>query len=479
MRTAASPGGFDAAGLAPRWAPDDQFAVLPAALVWLLVGLMTVPEGFDYSQLANPGTPASGSTASRLLWSGLLLGALTLLGQRARLTGLLLRCLNPWLIAFLVLGLASLAWSIDAGLTGRRLVRVATVLAVSLAFVSRGWHERRLQQVLRPLLTLLMAGSLLFGLGWPELAIHQELSPELAGAWRGLNNHKNGLGALACISLLLWWHAGLSGQAGRLRAAAGGALALSCLLLSRSSTAQATSVFVMCFVLLALKAPVGLRRRVPALVAGLLLLIAVYALAMLDIVPGLHTLTAPITALSSKNSTLTGRTEIWAVLTDHILRRPWLGTGYGAFWTASALPGSEAWEVASRLNGFYPGSAHNGYLEITNDLGLAGLACLLGYIGGLRRQMLELWRSGAVQAALYLGLLFQQAISNLSESHWLSVLSLDFLLMTLVTAGLARALLERRLLVAYGQPDTGEPELAADPAGPRRSWRQLPRGVGA
>jgi fucose 4-O-acetylase-like acetyltransferase len=68
------------------------------------------------------------------------------------------------------------------------------------------------------------------------------------------------------------------------------------------------------------------------------------------------------------------------------------------------------------------------------------------------RQCLALLRSDAGQATLYLALLFQQVITNLSETHWFSVLSLDFLLTTLTTTALARALLERRLLHAYGTP---------------------------
>jgi O-antigen ligase len=428
---------------------DDRYSLLPAILVWVLVVLMIVPEGFDYQHLTDAGAPAAGSLGSRLLWSGLLFAGAALVVQRARLAWVVLGQINPWLSAFFVLALASVAWSIDPGLSARRLVRVATILLVSLAFVLRGWHEQRLQNVLRPLLTCVMAGSLIFGLAWPELAIHQELSAELAGAWRGLTNHKNGLGALACISLLLWWHAGLTRQVSVLGALTGGLIAAACLVLSRSSTALATSLFVMLFVLIAVHGPLVLRRQTSVLAVGLLLLIGLYALAILDIVPGMATLIAPITALSSKDATLSGRTEIWAVLTDHIQHHPWLGTGYGAYWTAGPVLGTDAWDMVKRLNGFFPGSAHNGYLEVANDLGLVGLVMLLAYIAVQARQMSTLRRTEPEQAALYFALLLQQAITNLSETHWLSVLSLDFLLMTLVTTGLARGLLEVRMRATY------------------------------
>jgi hypothetical protein len=44
-----------------------------------------------------------------------------------------------------------------------------------------------------------------------------------------------------------------------------------------------------------------------------------------------------------------------------------------------------------------------------------------------------------------LTLFMQQTIANLSESHWFSVLSVQFVLMTLATTALARLLLEQQI----------------------------------
>jgi len=104
------------------------------------------------------------------------------------------------------------------------------------------------------------------------------------------------------------------------------------------------------------------------------------------------------------------------------------------------------------MGSFYPGSAHNGYLEVVNDLGWVGLTCLVAYIVTYVRQSLRLLEIDRHQGALYLALFFQQAITNLSETHWFSVLSVDFVLMTLATTALARALLEHRLRLAFGNP---------------------------
>lgn len=433
------------------WHRDSRFGWLAAGLMSVLLVLMTVPEGFDYTTLTE-GAPSAGSPVSRVLWLGLLCLATAVVLNRVALAWLLARALNPWLLVFGALAVASLVWSIDASLTFRRLLRLATIVAICVAFVLISWHARRFQNVVRPLLSMIMLGSLIFGLTAPELAVHQELSSELEGAWRGLTNHKNSLGALACITFILWFHAGLTREVGLARAIAGGSLALACLVLSRSSTSMATAVFAAVFLLLALRSPQGLRRWLPHLVLMLVAILGLYALAILDVVPGMHRLISPITALASKDASLTGRTEIWVILFDHIRLRPLLGSGYGAYWTAGPVPGTDAYQFVATMRGFFPGSAHNGYLEVVNDLGWLGLACLLGYLATQVRQCLIFLRIETDQAVLYLALFFQQAITNCSESHWFSVLSVDFVLMTLTTTALARGLLEHRLRRVYGDP---------------------------
>lgn len=446
-------------GRASRWRADGRFALLAGAAVWLLVILMIVPEDFNYQGLAKVAAPAAGAPTSRLLWLLLLSTGLWVLWWRAALASLLIRQLNVFLPAFCLLAVLSLGWSIDPGLTARRLFRMGTMLAVCLAFALVAWHPRRLQSVLRPLLTLLLAASLAFGLAFPALAIHQQSASELAGAWRGLASHKNGFGDLACIGLVLWLHAWLSGAAPRGQALAGCALAVSCLLLSRSSTALAAALFSAVFLLLAMHRSTALRRRLPAMVSAMVAVLLVFVLAVLDLLPGSQWLITPFTMLAGKDATFTGRTAIWAILGEHIDRHPWLGTGYGAYWTPAPVPGTDAYAFVTRMGSFYPGSAHNGYLDVLNDLGWIGLLCLLAYLLIQVRQSLQLLSVDWNQATLYLALLFQQVLANLSETHWFSALSVDFVLMTLVSVALARGLLEVRLLALFGVPAEAAPLL--------------------
>jgi hypothetical protein len=69
---------------------------------------------------------------------------------------------------------------------------------------------------------------------------------------------------------------------------------------------------------------------------------------------------------------------------------------------------------------------------------------------------LELLHQNRNQAALYLALLFQQLLGNLSETHWFTPKNVDFVIMTLATASLARNLLEIRLRHYYGWPGANQ-----------------------
>src|SRR5262249_39412434 len=119
---------------------------------------------------------------------------------------------------------------------------------------------------------------------------------------------------------------------------------------------------------------------------GLILLI-VYALAMLHLIPGGRVLFVPLTSLTG-DATFTGRSNIWTIVPDHMQTSPLFGTGYGAYW-AGPDPRSPSYAFITKMNGFYPGSSHNGYLEVANDLGWIGLICLLGYMVVYIRQSLK------------------------------------------------------------------------------------------
>jgi len=228
----------------------------------------------------------------------------------------------------------------------------------------------------------------------------------------------------------------------------GGSLCGACLLLSRSSTSLMATTFALLFMLLLLRSSAGLRRFMPLLVTTFATVILLYSLAVLRLVPGLDFVLTPVAALSGKDLTFSGRTAIWDIINERIAQHPLLGGGYGAYWT-DTTPASQSYEFITRLN-FYPSQTHNGYLDVINDLGVPGAICLVAFLVAYVRQGLSLVQTNPAAAALYLGLLFQQLVANLSEARWFNSLSVDFAIMTLASVAMARLLLDQRLLSFAG-----------------------------
>jgi O-antigen ligase len=441
------------------WQRDKAGTVFAAVLLWICIIIMVVPQGLDYNGIN--GMPTSSDALGRFTWL-FLLGASTLaLAVHLKRTLILARWLNTFFMGFLALAVLSIVWSIDPGLTTRRALRALTIVMICLGFTLVGWHPKRFQNTVRPIMTTVLLSSVVFVLLDPDDAIHHRAQAELLGAWHGITMGKNVLGSFASVNVVLWLHAWLSKEAKVVPAFAGIALGVFILVMTRSATSVMSTVFAVIFMLIVLRSPGSLKRYMPYLVGLFATLTLVYALAVLRLVPGLELLLDPIVALTGKDMTFTGRTAIWEILNQHIRLRPLLGSGYGAYW-AGPTPTSPSFEMLTRLY-FYPTEGHNGYLDVINDLGWAGGLCLLGYFINYIRQSLTMMRFDRYQGGLYLTLLFRGFMADMSESHWFLSLSVDFIIMTLATTALARGLLQNQLDRIAGRIATAP---AAPPAAP-------------
>jgi exopolysaccharide production protein ExoQ len=318
---------------------------------------------------------------------------------------------------------------------------VVTMVLVAISFALMTWRPTRFQSVVRPILTLLLVGSIIFVIAAPQLAIDQSDAAALVGAWHGLFTQKNGLGSLAAIALILWLHAWLSKERPWWMASFGFAVSAICLIYSRSSTSIMNAAFACALMLMLMRPPASLRRYLKYLIVLFVVALLVYSLAVLNLIPGSSALLSPITMITGKDQTFSGRTAIWAIVNEHIAQRPLLGSGYGAYWVL--LPGSPSMEMKRRLY-FYPTEGHNGYLDIINDLGIVGALCLLGYLIVYLRQGLRLLATLRPQGVLYLALMFDQLIANLTESRWLNSLTCEFAIMTIATVAMGRTLWDQQ-----------------------------------
>jgi exopolysaccharide production protein ExoQ len=368
----------------------------------------------------------------------ILIGALVIFAH-VKETRALMKRVNVFFLGFLLLALFSVAWSFDQSATLNRYVSNMATVLVSCAFCLAGWHRQRFQNVVSPILTLVMAGSVIYIGMAPEDALDFD-----GAGFHGLSSQKNPFGELCALGTLFWMHGWISGEVKSWKGLLGAALGWTCLWLSKSSTSLLATGFASWLMFMILRTSPALRRYTPYLVGSFACLVILYALAVLQLVPGLATiLLGPITAITGKDMTFTNRAMIWDIIKEHAQLHPLLGTGYGAYWTG-AVPTSPSYVFLSRMY-FWPSEAHNGYLDVVNDLGFVGLICLLGYLTVYVRQSLQLFKVDRPQGALYLALFFQQAMTNLSESCWFSPMGiLPVTIMTLSTFTLARSLLEQQ-----------------------------------
>jgi O-antigen ligase len=253
----------------------------------------------------------------------------------------------------------------------------------------------------------------------------------------------------ASVGIILCFHHWLSGGRRTYWAIAGIAAGFACLYFSRSNTSQLATFICVIFMVLVMRVPVVRYRYTTHLVVGLGVILLLYELVIQDVIPGVHFLLSPIASLTGKDTTCSSRTEIWQLMKDHIHLAPILGTGYAAYWVGPYATSPSY--IFTYLMLFYPSEAHNGYLDVVNDLGLVGLACLLAFIYWYLRQGLQLMRIDRGQAALYLALLFQQMVMNLSESEWFSRSSTSLVVIFAATC-LARDLIEHRRQVPTKRP---------------------------
>src|SRR5580692_8191075 len=101
----------------PGWVRDDRWSWFTAAMVWLLIVYLVIPNTYltgDVFNVASTATTmAQGNVVARAIKIGLIALSSLVLLWRSSLAILLLRTLNPFFLIFLGLVPLSILWSID------------------------------------------------------------------------------------------------------------------------------------------------------------------------------------------------------------------------------------------------------------------------------------------------------------------------------------------------------------------------------
>lgn len=307
-----------------------------------------------------------------------------------------------------IYALCSTIWSIDPMVTFKRSILLSFIMLLCIATTGKK-DDKDIdfgQLIALPLLVLLGL-SVIATIVLPGLA-------NTSIGWRGATSHKNEMGQLMGILLLLLLYGNLKIQ-GAMRTCAI-VLCVLGLLFSKSSTAMVGVAFAI-FITTIVAVPSLLRytRTWNRAILGVALscIIVIFVFFIFDALPPPEKIIDGAFHLIGKSSNLTGRTGIWErVLSESRYHNPWLGGGYGAFWVGL----SSASGFISRASGVYTGQSHNGYLDIYNDLGYIGIGLLFILLISTVIQLRRVFKLGHREANLLFSIVSMIVVVNYSES---------------------------------------------------------------
>jgi O-antigen ligase len=319
----------------------------------------------------------------------------------------------------------SSVWSLDPSITARRSLAVVMTSVFGLWLAARfSWRD--LIRLTACMFAVLALGSFIAGAVFPGFGVMHEIHP---GAWKGLWWEKNTLGAMMAWGSLSFCAAAAAAPNAAERRAWILFLGLAFLLVLLSTSKTALLASLIC-----IGGPVGiaLARRGFGFAASAIFILLLGVAALIGVLlvgPGV------ILEALGRDATLTGRTEIWAVLTGQIADRPLTGYGYGAFWEVKDGPAfwvrqETAWPVPT---------AHNAWLETALAIGVPGAAFAF---------VLVLWGLAIAARRLFTGFSAYWALPFLAS--WLVVsfsesnlLEQNGLIWLLLSATLAKLLGDR------------------------------------
>lgn len=262
---------------------------------------------------------------------------------------------NKALVLILLLTLGSALWSIDRSATLHTWATLFGSTLVALDFSINYSVEKQLRIVCVALISVTVL-SVVAELLTPGLIPGQDLE---GSAWHGVFGVKNVFGKMVCLTVIACLSKIRKSFVARL-VTVGIGITLGILSQSKSSVGY-MAVMVAVFALLPILKWKPLPRRIAVGVLGFGALLTTYYVAT-----NLET----VTSAMDKDPHLTGRTDLWGYAVDNIRDKPLLGYGYGAFWTYDSVP---ARRIREAINWDSAPHAHNGYLDLTLEVGLVGL----------------------------------------------------------------------------------------------------------
>jgi O-antigen ligase len=399
-------------------------------IVLLLISMHVVSGLLSSSEVNTETSNAIVSTEVHLptviselvmyLWCGLLIIPRWKITLRA--------VLDAWPILLLpALSIVSSVWSIDPALTLRRssFFTLSTVMAI---YLGERYSMEEFAGLFAQAQCWLICGSVAMFFVVPA----KVLDPSHIGAWKGLTVHKNVFGECMAVAVLLFLLVRFKRHP-ILRALFLGVSVLLLYLAHSVTPTIACGVVILAIPVLRRVARLRIKERVFAytLVVGLTILSVVL----------MTNYSADILPLLGKDSTLSGRAQLWSLVMDEIWKRPILGYGYEAFWQGFKGDSRGILEAT----GWLVPMAHNGYLDLWLSLGLIGIvAYLFVFLRSMRMALNYLRYDRRTIAVWPVAYLCFFSLHNTAESTLLTRTTFEFLIFVVVAVSLQQHEIRQR-----------------------------------
>jgi O-antigen ligase len=277
---------------------------------------------------------------------------------------------EKFLLFFLLWCLLSILWSDFKLVSIKRYFQVIASVTICCAFLLHSISFKDISRHLKYVLFFYISLSLLAIIFVPG-SIDQNFN-----SWRGLTSHKNQLGQVSLLSLLIWFHA-FRHEIGKDKAIALAMSICSFILLLGS---KSTTPIVTLGILIIMGIVFGINARTKTLGVGnfysFFTLLTIIGVSLL-LIKADPTMTTSLTAILGKDTSFSGRIDIWSYIYNEAQKHLLLGCGYGSFWVVEN----------SMVLGLYDSlhviifQAHMGYLDLLNEIGIIGLILLFLMLG--------------------------------------------------------------------------------------------------
>jgi exopolysaccharide production protein ExoQ len=328
----------------------------------------------------SQGDTESGSVLDRTFQIALFAIGWVILAHRGFDWGGALKS-QPWLLVLVSYMLISVVWSDFPFIAFKRWTKEIVAITMALVVLSEREPRRAFQTILRRSAYVLIPFSLMLIKYYPKFGVDFAHSSG-ERMWVGVTQQKNALGRLCLISAfwLIWtlfrrWRGrGLPPVKYQTVAEVFILLITFWLLRGPGGAYSATAIGALMLGLAIFAGLLWMKKRRKYVRRGTLVAVTAGIILFGFLTPLLQGSTmGVISSWFGRNTTLTGRTEIWAELVPVALKHPVLGTGFGSFWTSQTIEEHKEKEC------------HNGYLEVFLTLGFIGLVLVSMFLTSIAR----------------------------------------------------------------------------------------------